>query len=305
MTDLRRFEHRNARHDDIVDAEFVEIDDEAPPAPEQRTRQSNDDGRRGWWDKQSFPERATWLIMPLLILGMCSWGGSSPNGAPSSGATSGTTAEDVPASATTSSVRAVDAAAEEPLIDACYHFDSCSKLRILRQSQVAVEGRERLVKASLLLGTIPYTPGDDEPKGSIQWERQRKPYFALCSPARPMLVFPIGSRWIAHTFDFVGGIPGADQDLASIYQALCHGFFSNELEANPRSFGYLANDEGGDEFEIGSPLRLLPSVKGTDGQVAFPDTERRGTNPNMDNIMDAAVGRSTTAQPPQAAGGAE
>lgn len=306
MTDLRRIEHQSARRDVIVDAEFVEIDDDAPLAPEHRPKPLDEGGIwREWWGKQSFPERATWVIMLLLLLGMCSWGGSSPTDAPSSDATGETTPEVVPVSSTTPSVRAVDASAQEPLIDACYHFDSCSKLRILRQSQVAVEGRERLVKASLLLGTIPYTPGDDEPEGPIQWERQRKTYFALCSPARPLLVFPIGSRWIAHNFDFVGGIPGADQDLASIYQALCHGFFSNELEANPRSFGYLANDEGGHEFEIDSPLRLLSSAKSKDGQVASPDTVGRSTAPDMADILDAAVGKSKTAQPAQGAGGAE
>jgi hypothetical protein len=60
-------------------------------------------------------------------------------------------------------------------------------------------------------------------------------------------------------FDFAGedGIPGVQQDDANIYQALCHGFYNNELADKAAALGYKPLPDGGrGHFEIDTPDQL-------------------------------------------------
>lgn len=148
-------------------------------------------------------------------------------------------------------------AAGRSIIDSCYHYDSCGAFRLEAVQEVRAVNGERLVKAALLYGEIPYAPGDDAPKGDPEWEARPDTYFALCSTVRPLIAFRAGSKWIAETFDFTNSVPGAQQDHSQIYQALCHGYFQSELETNARALGYGSNPDGGRQFEIANPLDLL------------------------------------------------
>lgn len=306
MADLRRIDDQNAPREDIVDAEFIEIEGEAAPKSQaRRDPPSVRSAWQEWWNKQSTLAKSVWIVAPILLLAMCSSGDSSS----SDDAASEAIVEVVPTSE--SSVAASDTPAAsanqaaEQLISACYHLDACGQFRILDSQQVATQGNERLVKASLLYGIIPIAPGEDEPHGPVQWEARPKTYYALCSRSRPLIAFRADSKWIAQTFDFVGGIPGVAQNSANIYQVLCHGYFADELATNARSLGYLPNAEGGNQFEIDSPLRLLPQAADKNGDAPNSDASPQDKPVDMEEVMDAAVGRSGKPQAAQAVGGTE
>lgn len=308
MADLRRIKDQSEPLEDIVDAEFVEIDNDAP-APGQTRRQPLDDGAawREWWRKQTSFQKAGWIGAPLLLLVIFTPQSPPSSDAPASEASVAAIPAEVQTGFASDASPASDVPAEEQLIDACYHFDACGKFRILDKDQVAAQGDERLVKSALLFGSIPEGPDENQPNGGpIQWEANPRTYYALCSRSRPLIAFRVGSKWLAQTFDFLDGIQGVEQDSASIYEALCHSYFANELASNARSIGYLPNAEGGNQFEIDSPLRLLSLTADTNSNPPQSDPPPRVRPPDMEEVMDAAVGRSiarTPAAPSPKAGG--
>ena len=222
----------------------------------------------GWWSDLPLLGKILAVGVGCLLLLALLTGGESGDAGPSPDDTA------VPEMIETVAAETVQLPAERNIIDSCSHYDSCGAFRLEAVQEVRAVNGERLIKAALLYGQIPYAPGDDAPKGDPAWETRPATYFALCSTVRPLIAFRAGSKWIAETFDFTNSVPGAQQDHSQIYQALCHGYFQNELETNARALGYGSNPDGGRQFEITNPLNLLKresSGKSDDLESAQPD----------------------------------
>lgn len=158
-----------------------------------------------------------------------------------------------------------DAGAAPPsradLIDQCYHLDSCGVSKVLN-SHVLQEGRGwRLIEATLRYGTVKDPSSSDRDDTAVDWDTDRPTTLAaLCSSTKPTLAWPNGSGYVAEQFDFAGnGVPGAQQNNANIYQAVCHGFYANELASRASALGYSPLPDGGSgEYNIESLNELLP-----------------------------------------------
>ena len=143
-----------------------------------------------------------------------------------------------------------------PLINGCYHLDSCAFSKITMRKVIDSQGDEQLIEADLLHSATTETP--DAPRSSLRWERRSKVY-AICSTARPALVSRAGDGWTGQVFDMTM-ISGAENDDANVYQALCHNAYSNEIANEPEKYGYHALEEGNvNEFRTTSPQLLLSS----------------------------------------------
>jgi hypothetical protein len=134
-------------------------------------------------------------------------------------------------------------------IQQCYHPDSCGTVKILGVSVIESKGSARLIKANVRFGDI----ADPDKPRNIRW-KQTSEVYALCSTASPIVAWREGSSFLAEEFDFAGeGISGVQQNNASIYEALCHGFFNGELEARATSLGYRPLPNGGrGQFKVNS-----------------------------------------------------
>ncbi len=147
------------------------------------------------------------------------------------------------------------------LISGCYHLDSCMYWKVL-DSTVLHQGPDwRLVQATLHVGTVADPAGTAADEKQIVWQDNRPDtYVALCSTTAPTLAWPSGTNYIAEEFDFGGdGVPGAQQDHANIYQALCHGFLPDGLADEASGRGYSALPDGGrGQYELANLDELIP-----------------------------------------------
>jgi hypothetical protein len=148
------------------------------------------------------------------------------------------------------------------LINGCYHLESCTYWQPL-DTEVLREGRNwRLVQANLRPGSVSEPSGNSADESRIVWDRNKeRAVVALCSTTSPTLAWPSGSKYLAEEFDFGGnGVDGVQQDDANIYQALCHGFYNNELTERAAALGYVALPDGGrNQFEVDSVDALVTS----------------------------------------------
>lgn len=144
-------------------------------------------------------------------------------------------------------------------INACYHLESCNYWRIASLSTVWKIDGSRLVRASLQPGEVKNPAGTPEDDKHIVWGGAPKTFYAYCSTTAPRIAWQDGAKYVAEDFDFAGedGIPGVQQDDANIYQALCHGFFNNELADKAASLGYKPLPDGArGQVEIDTPDQL-------------------------------------------------
>lgn len=138
------------------------------------------------------------------------------------------------------------------LIDGCYHLDSCSFSRIVRQTTLVSSASERLIEASLL-DSVERSVRSAPKERDLVWERQPRKIYAVCSPRRPTLIFEYQGAWLAEEFDLTD-VPGVVQNNANTYQALCHGAFANEVANDPARYGYTPLQDGGrGQFNVSSP----------------------------------------------------
>lgn len=147
-----------------------------------------------------------------------------------------------------------------PLIDSCYHLDSCGFGKLLETNVVDRRGDDKLVKALVQWGEVENPTGTDSDESRIKWSSEKDVVYALCSKEHPSIAFRDGEKFLAEEFDFVGetGISGVQQNNANVYQALCHGFFANELADRATSLGYKPVQDGGrGQFEVNSPEELF------------------------------------------------
>jgi hypothetical protein len=115
------------------------------------------------------------------------------------------------------------------------------------------------VRASLQPGEVKSPAGTPEDDKHVVWSGAPKTFYAFCSPTAPRIAWQDGAKYVAEDFDFASedGIPGVQQDDANIYQALCHGFYNNELADKAAALGYKSLPDGGrGQFEIDTPDQL-------------------------------------------------
>lgn len=147
------------------------------------------------------------------------------------------------------------------LIDQCYHLDSCGVAQVLHTHVLQAGQGWRLIEATLRYGSVKVPSSADRDDAAIAWDADRPTTLAaLCSPTAPTLARPNGSGYVAEVFDFGGnGVPGAQQNSANIYQALCHGFYAHELASRASALGYAPLPDGGPgEYQIENLDALLP-----------------------------------------------
>jgi hypothetical protein len=147
------------------------------------------------------------------------------------------------------------------LINGCYHLESCTYWEVADTSVLRRGPNWRLVQATLQVGNVADPVGSAADEDHVVWQEYRlNTYIALCSATAPTLAWPSGYGYAAEEFDFGGaGVPGVQQDHANIYQALCHGFYANELVERASAMGYAALPDGGrDQYEVASLDDLIP-----------------------------------------------
>lgn len=152
------------------------------------------------------------------------------------------------------------AAANDQLIDGCYHLESCGYSRVLNVETVRTEGGERLLKATVEHGTVSNPSGAPDDRQRINWSGSPSTLYAFCSTRLPAVISSDGGPYMAEEFDFAGsGISGVQQNNANIYQALCHGIYDNSLAGMAASLGYqpLAEEGGRGQFIVASPEALF------------------------------------------------
>ena len=146
-------------------------------------------------------------------------------------------------------------------IDACYRLESCTYWKVISVARIRQEGSSRLLKALLQPGEVKNPAGTPEDNKRIVWSGSPKTIYAYCSTSAPRIAWQVGAKYAAEEFDFAGeGISGVQQNSANVYQAICHGFYNNELVDKAKSLGYNPLPDGGlSEFEIDSPVQLATS----------------------------------------------
>lgn len=149
-----------------------------------------------------------------------------------------------------------DAEATGQLINACYHLDSCSYAKIESRNVIDQSGDETLVKAMLINSAI-FSADPDAPfdPSTLRWTSKTAAY-AICSTSRPTIILDLEGRWLAEQFDLTS-ISGVKQNNATIYQALCHDAFANEVANDPGHYSYHSIDASMDQFEVSSPEALF------------------------------------------------
>lgn len=150
-----------------------------------------------------------------------------------------------------------ETAAGQP-INACYHLDSCNYWKVINVTTIKQENGSRLLKATLQPGEVKNPAGTPEDDKHVVWSGARKTFYAYCSTTVPRIAWQDGGKYVVEEFDFGGdGVSGVEQDDANIYQALCHGFYNNELADKAAALGYKPLPDGGrGQFEISSPDQL-------------------------------------------------
>ncbi|BBF68393.1 hypothetical protein [Sphingomonas bisphenolicum] len=151
-------------------------------------------------------------------------------------------------------------ATTDQLIDGCYHLDSCTYSRALEVETVKEQGGDRLLRALIENGEVSDAAGSPDDLQRIRWSGASSTIYAFCSARSPAIIWSNGGPYMAEEFDFAGGgIPGAQQNNANIYQALCHGIYDNSLSDRAASLGYrpLAETGGRGQFIVASPEALF------------------------------------------------
>ncbi|MEJ7925740.1 hypothetical protein WG908_03095 [Sphingobium sp. AN641] len=167
------------------------------------------------------------------------------------------TADPAPVPATPRQPQA--SAATEPLINGCYHLESCAYSKVLSVETIKEQGGERLLRASLQRGEVSDATGAPADMQRIRWDDEPATIYAFCSTRSPAIAWRQDSAYLAEEFDFAsGGVAGVQQDSANTYQALCHNIYDNSLANIASSLGYRPLQDGGrGQFTINNPAELF------------------------------------------------
>lgn len=148
------------------------------------------------------------------------------------------------------------------LINRCYDPEICHYARIMSNRVMEVRGTETLREVAVVLSEFQNSEHAASRDPAIRWLADEQRIYALCSTRRPAIAFTTDSEGelLVDVFDFAGENrpAGFHRNNASLYQAVCHGFYENELVERARQLEYSSPGTDNIGFTtVGAPEELF------------------------------------------------
>ncbi|MDR6708840.1 hypothetical protein J2X73_003227 [Novosphingobium sp. 1748] len=231
MKNNPRLTYTEEAHDpneNIVDAEFEEIEDSSPADQPQKMLEGSISTEQ-WFRQQN------WLIEILVLLGIAALAlflfgfilGSSPSKPPAA-------QQELPPSTPVPESTSTEAVQSEESIvmpnglvaEGNCHMGECAWANIEKASSTDQTNGTKLVLLNILGGISPDTGSKAQDRRQIVWNDAPHQVYAYCSLDLPAVMTKVDGKWQVDIFDFTQGIPDILFDSVDLYSFACHGKLS-------------------------------------------------------------------------------
>lgn len=228
---LTRLPGEPAQHDNIVDADFVEIDPDEPTSTRRSDghkpiRPSKESGR-----KPSYLKGCAILLVGLLaaiiLIGSVTTPSINQSGMSDEQASASVSSDIAPPSSTTDAPLESNTVVPRGLVtEGNCHMGVCIWSNILGIFVVKKDQDAELMQATVIGGSSPDTGIKSSDRKQISWDGDSHQIYIFCSHDLPAVMVKDGDRWQVDILDFVQGIPDILNGSANIYSYACHGKLS-------------------------------------------------------------------------------
>ncbi|MDE2171742.1 MAG: hypothetical protein KGJ57_20320 [Sphingomonadales bacterium] len=237
---LTRLDGEPGINEHIVDAEYVEIDEEPARSSaferHRRLTASERFDRHPWYIRIAF-----FLVLGLFAAAVMGavFGAASPDSATPQPESSAFPDTEASANEQTDQSEAPPPPPQGLIAEGNCHMGECSWSDITRKIVSQKSDGSRLVTLNILGGTSRDTGSKSEDRKMITWNSDQHQVYVYCSLNLPAVMMNVDGKWQVDILDFTNGIPDILSDSADLYSYACHGKLSAWSRPDfAKRFGY-------------------------------------------------------------------